>query len=146
MMNKEFFDSSGCSLCDDRRKLVLSENRCQIVFENPALKSICQVRIDGCLIQSGIRCDYLVLVPEKCEVFFIELKGHDFLQAIRQIDRSINVLNEHLDSTRINARIVLTKVNTPDLMNNPTLLKFEKKIRKLKGTLKKGTLKMIEKV
>lgn len=145
-MDKEFFDSSGCSLCDDRKKLVLSENKCQIVFENLAQNTICQVRIDGCLIQSGIRCDYLVIVPENSEAFFVELKGHDFLQAIRQVDRSIDVLIECLASTRINARIVLTKVNTPDLMNSPTLLKFEKKIRKLNGTLKKGTLKMIEKV
>ncbi len=67
--------------------------------------------------------------------YLIELKGSDLIHAIRQINTTLNHLSRDLaDFTKINARIVLTKVNTPDLKSSD-LIKLEKRIRQLGGTL-----------
>ena len=145
-MNIDYFSSSDCCISDTRKSIVIKEKKCQITFLNRHEKKIFQIRVDDCLIKEGIKCDYLVLVPENKRAFFIELKGQDFLHAIRQINTSIDQLIPQLYSTEINARIVLTKVNTPNLMNNPLILKFEKRIKKLNGCLIKGTIKLFEKI
>jgi hypothetical protein len=76
--------------------------------------------------------------------YFVELKGKDFLYAIEQITQSIKLLLSKLQGCKINARIVLTKVTTPDLNNNPKILQFEKLLRKYNGKLEKGTIHLVE--
>jgi hypothetical protein len=82
------------------------------------------------------KCDYLLINCNKREAFFIELKGSDLIQAVKQIDRTIDLLSERLYPFSINARIVLTRVNTVDLRDT-RVLKFERKIQRLCGNLKK---------
>jgi len=65
------------------------------------------------------------------------------LRAVEQIDRSIDILLEHLNEFSIEGRIVLTRVNTIDLRNSK-YLKLEKRIRNLNGELKKQSRQMNE--
>jgi hypothetical protein len=65
--------------------------------------------------------------------YFIELKGHHLLDAIKQIDRTLDIFSEILPSfNSVKARIVLSKVNTPDLRSSlyTKLLKKLKRINK----------------
>jgi hypothetical protein len=104
------------------------------------------VDIDGCMIKNGKRCDFLVIYPENSSVYFVELKGSDLFQAVDQINQSLNILLPYLNNTKINARIVLTKVSVPDIRNSSTLLKFEKRVKLLNGNFKIETIRATEKL
>ena len=79
------------------------------------------------------KCDFLFLVCETDKAFFVELKGRDLSHAIDQIDHSIEVLINHLENFAINARVVLSKAQTPDLRTSK-YAKFKAKIKALGGT------------
>jgi len=51
-----------------------------------------QVKVDGCAIIIGERCDFLVRNDVGRE-FFVELKGKDILKACKQLEISINQLS-----------------------------------------------------
>jgi ABC-type uncharacterized transport system ATPase subunit len=50
------------------------------------------MKVYGCLITEGERCDYLIVSCEDKLAFFVELKGHDLKKAIGQIDSFITKL------------------------------------------------------
>lgn len=114
------------------------------IFDNRSSDSLTKYRVDGCLItDEGAKCDFLLLNCSKSESFFIELKGSDLIRAVEQIDRSIDLLLNLIIDFNVNARIVLTRVNTIDL-RNIKYLKLEKKIRRLGGNLKKQSRQLTE--
>lgn len=56
--------------------LVVKENKCKCVFSNPNQHLLTKIKVDGCQITDGIRCDYLIL--DHCHnEYFVELKGKD---------------------------------------------------------------------
>jgi hypothetical protein len=73
----------------------------------------------------------------------VELKGSDLLHAIDQIDKSIDQLAGTITDAKTNARVVLSKAQTPD-MRTPKYLKFKKKIHGLGGTFEHKNLVFIE--
>jgi hypothetical protein len=83
----------------------------------------------------GKQCDYLFLSCDTNLAFFIELKGSDLLQAIDQLDQSIDRYRHRVAGFAINARIVLSRVQTPDIRSSKRL-RFEKKIKDLGGTVR----------
>jgi hypothetical protein len=134
-------------LHDDRSVAVLKDKGAstEYRYENKSKDHLSKYRIDGGLIASGAKCDYLLLNCEKKKAFFIELKGSDFIHAIEQIDKSIDVLKSDLPATfSIHARIVCTRANTINLRDT-RFLKLERKVKKLGGDLEKQTTKLVEK-
>lgn len=108
-------------------------------YKNLNFNHLAKYRIDGGLIMdNGAKCDYLLLNCEQKKSYFIELKGSDIIRAIEQIDRSIDILKNKLPDFTFSARIVLTRVNTIALKSNK-LIKLDKKVKSLKGDLKKQT-------
>ena len=60
--------------------LVVKENKCKCVFSNPNQHLLTKIKVDGCQITDGIRCDYLIL--DHCHnEYFVELKGKDLPHA-----------------------------------------------------------------
>ena len=114
-------------------------------YVNPKANHLAKYRVDGGLISdNNPKCDYLLLNCEEKQSYFIELKGSDIIRAVEQINRSIDVLKCNLPDFTCFARIVLSRVNTTDL-KNIQLLKLEKKVKMLKGDLKKKT-RLLEEV
>ncbi len=66
------------------RWVVVQENRRRAGFHNPGKASILVVHVDGGLITSGERADYIVANPAVVDVI-VELKGSDTSKAINQI-------------------------------------------------------------
>jgi hypothetical protein len=119
-------------------------SKTKYVYDNRSNDSLSKYRIDGGLIADGdAKCDYLLLNCDKRKSFFIEIKGSDLIHAVEQIDRSIDLLKSSMLDFSIFARIVLTRVNTTDLKNTK-YLKLEKKVKALKGDLKKQNRIMTE--
>lgn len=78
--------------CITRRsdpEIVFKENRSRFVVLNPHRQTLDSVRVDGCAITSGIRCDFLIQNGVQA---FIELKGSDVKHAVEQLVRSMEKL------------------------------------------------------
>lgn len=133
------FDSRFDAVCQkfaDNRKIInIEENARKFVGINNAQKLFALYQVDGCIMVDGQRCDFLLLNCSELIAYLIELKGSDLIHAIRQITNTLSHLSDNLgDFQKVNARIVLTKVNAPDLKSSD-LIKLERKIRQLGGTL-----------
>lgn len=129
-----------------RATVVCSDQKCSttFIYENKNADMLSKYSIDGCLIaDEGAKCDFLHLKCTKSKSYFIELKGSDLIRAVEQIDRSIDLLSNSITDFTINARIVLTRVNTIDLRNSK-YLKLQKKLQRLGGKLKKQSKQLTE--
>lgn len=115
------------------------------IYENDSLDTLSKYRVDGCLIKDDdSKCDYLLLNCTKEVSYFVELKGSDLIKGVEQIVRSIDMLHKDFKGYSVEARIVLTRVNTIDLKSTK-LIRLESKLKKLNGKLIKQTQQLIEK-
>jgi len=71
-------------------KIVCEENKRKVTFINSSNISVTKMRVDGCQIIDGGKCDFLVFYDDK--EHFIELKGSDINHAIKQLIRTIETL------------------------------------------------------
>jgi len=91
--------------------IAFSENKRSIVFHNPKRFGYYKVRIDGCVITEGNRCDDFLFGDDPYDRY-IELKGSDIPQAIKQIKQSIIWVKSHCDvGKKIKAYIVSKNVS-----------------------------------
>jgi len=132
---------------EDKRQIVTCSDKKSLAiytYKNSRSAKLSKYRIDGCLINdNGAKCDFLLLNCDHNKSYFIELKGSDLSRAVDQIDRSVELLKGALSGYSINARIVVTRINTIDLKSTK-YLRLEKKLNYLKGDLKKGSRQMTE--
>lgn len=127
-MCDQFFTQHRCAECDSRRIIQVKDEKNPQTFtaKNPAEKFCCKIRVDGCLITKGEKCDFLVLNCADRNAFFIELKGSNLPKACNQIRLAVEHLISHLQDFEIYGRVVLNKVPTPDTKSTE-----EKKLTKL---------------
>ena len=93
-------------------------NRSKFRLQNPKRASIRVVQIDDCVIKEGIRCDYLLILPDEQELY-IELKGSDVKHAVEQIARTIDLLACHSQSILKLCFIASTRcpINSAEIQN-----------------------------
>ncbi|MEW4568630.1 hypothetical protein AB1L88_12265 [Tautonia sp. JC769] len=77
---------TGCTTSHNKRRFVVREKRSSVCFTNQNEHKIDQIKVDGCAIEEGMRCDYLVNVDSIDASILIELKGGDVEKAIKQLD------------------------------------------------------------
>lgn len=98
-------------------------------LENKSGKDIVVYRIDGGLIDDNnvLKCDY-GLFTEDNVLYFVELKGADYIHALEQLLSTVSILvvTPQVKVNKLNARVVLSKMNVPEII--PTQ---EKKLIKL---------------
>ena len=112
---------------------------------NQLSKSIKGLRVDDCLIKEGAKCDYLLIIEAEEKLYFIELKGSDLVKAVDQINTTLDKLLPLIDHKIVNGRIVLSKVNAPDIKDS-RLLKLRQRIKQLNGTLEYKSILMEENI
>src|ERR1043166_2441859 len=95
---------------EKRKNCVAEENGKKYILKNGSNFKIKKVRVDKCLPQKEKehRCDYLMSIDNQNNdrVFFIELKGCRFLDAVEQIFDTILYLKGSFINYRLDARIV----------------------------------------
>ncbi len=72
--------------------IVCKERKRKIVFYNNNEREVEKIKVDGCQITEGERCDYLVHFHLYQN--FIELKGEDIPRAIEQLKASMQQLKQ----------------------------------------------------
>lgn len=71
-------------------RIVCKEHKRKITFINSLKVKVSKIKVDGCQIIEGKRCDYLITY--KNNEHFIELKGSDIRHAFKQLKRTIKIL------------------------------------------------------
>ncbi|BAZ27769.1 hypothetical protein NIES4074_01970 [Cylindrospermum sp. NIES-4074] len=149
MCNDLFRESECTEYCDTRRRIVArdSKNKQEYRLNNSTEQEICKIRVDGCLIidKEGKKCDYLILSCQDKLAFFVELKGSDLKEAIRQIDSSLDKLLPTMPDFKCYARVVLNKNPTPDI-NSSIEIKLKKRLKQQNGDNSRELIKYKSKV
>lgn len=137
-MNCKNFTNNIFSTCDNRKVFTAVENKRKYLLINKLQQKICKIKVDNGIIQDADnnKCDYAFLICGNKSLILVELKGKDFLHAIQQIISTINLLAIEFNGNIVSARIVLSKVNVPNLQNNPKFLKLKKIIKSKNGDIK----------
>ena len=100
--------------CEEHRsdtKIVLKEKKSKITFLNPNKDEILKIKVDGCVISDNetLRCDY-ALIPSDAVEIYVELKGSDIEQAVKQIESTIKLLSENPQKIKKLCFVVSTRV------------------------------------
>lgn len=83
---------ANCKITNNNKIYVFSEKQSKLTLENTKEQLSTKIEVDGCAINdTGIRCDYMLVPPD--QEFYIELKGQDIEHAIKQIERTIQLLS-----------------------------------------------------
>lgn len=146
-MGCEKYEKHECTKCNSDKKIVAQEKKSKFVLNNPGGKKVCKIKYDGCYDKSKEKkCDFLLLVCEEKneKAFFIELKGQNFTQALKQIQKSIDNEIRILKGFEIHARIVVTRFNAPNYQNTPEYKKLFKMIKKTGGKIDKKSQQFTE--
>ncbi|QKG80805.1 hypothetical protein [Tenuifilum thalassicum] len=132
LRNKNF------AICDNHTTFVAKENKREYRLENSLRKKICKIRLDnGYITEENVaKCDFGFLVCDDMYMILVELKGSDFIHAVEQISSTIQLMNRELENQSVSARIVLSKMQLPNIENNPKFLKLKKMIKLKKGNIK----------
>ena len=92
--------------------LMCQENNRKYVIHNNSGRNLLKIRVDGCLITSGTRCDFAVDI-DGTDVYLIELKGKDLRKACIQLKASYEYFKTNFNYKSINCRVVLSKMPRP---------------------------------
>lgn len=105
------------------------ENKKSIIFNNKERKSFCKVKVDGCQIKEGERCDDLLVGVQKGDEFFVELKGVDVSHALDQLEASLTKLSDTKNKVKKVCSYIICKNVAPSFMTKVQMakVKFKKK-------------------
>ncbi len=80
-------------------EFTIREQLSEVIFQNPNLREVQQITVDGCVFKEddGKRCDHLVSVDETQISVLVELKGSDIEAAVEQLAETQQRLAEHLN-------------------------------------------------
>lgn len=133
-MNCETVENHECASCNRNQIATAREKGRTYRLNNKSRKRLCKVKIDGCYVKEGRKCDYLIIDCEQNDFYFIELKGSHLLTAIEQIGQTISYFENNLDGT-VYARIVSSRFSAPKSYANLKILHLKKRLKKLGGNL-----------
>jgi len=100
-----------CSLTTKNKTIkIFDAKSCGCYFENTNKANVSIIKIDGCVMTTGVRCDY-GLVSNKYPENYVELKGGDVDHAIKQIINSMSTLS--VDKNIAPKRCIIISTNNP---------------------------------
>ena len=133
------------SECDGRApKIVSKDNRNpqKHIALNVDRNKVNHYSIDGNVICSGNRCDYLLMNEDKMDAYLIELKGSDLCHAAKQLEETENILKRKLEEYNIYYRIVANKCKTQEIETS----EFKKYKKRWKNKLKYKSISFEENI
>lgn len=75
-------------------------------------------KIDGVVIKSGNRCDYLLMNEASRTAYLIELKGSDLIKAAKQLEETEKALIQQLAGYTLQYRIIANKCRTQEIRSS----------------------------
>lgn len=134
------------SLCkDEHQAIIVSKDNGtsrRHIAHNIDKDMVGHYRVDGKIITSGRKCDFLLLNETKKDAYLIELKGKSLEDAAEQLERSELLLHPYLKAYSVHYRIVASKVKTQAVES----IEFKKFRAKLGQALKYKTQELTENI
>jgi len=127
---------------DNRQVCVAVENGKCYRLINSSRVEVKKIKVDKCLPQKEMekRCDYLMRVDDQGirRAIFIELKGKRLVDAIKQIQDTIDYLKKEFEGFQLDARIVGSG-DIPKIANLPEYLKLDRTVHETNGKFIRAT-------
>lgn len=101
------------SLCSKNAKQIVSRDKGNPQYHkanNVSNSEVTHYQIDGKVIKTGDRCDYLLMNETSKTAYLIELKGSDLVKAASQLEATENALRSQLVEYQLQYRIVANNV------------------------------------
>ena len=110
------------SRCEKHQKIIVSKDL-KVPREHRAINEnqmyeVRQYRLDGDVIQQEKCCDFLVINDTLKKAYFIELKGQNIDEAVKQLEAGENKCKSELSGYTFFYRIVASQVRTLKLNSN----------------------------
>ncbi len=109
------------SLCGKYAARIVSQDKGNPQYHrgiNPAKSYVTHYKIDGTVIKTGNRCDYLLMNEQKRTAYLIELKGSDLVKAAEQLESTEKILRQELSGYELQYRIVANKCKTQEIYSS----------------------------
>lgn len=106
------------SLCNSNASQIVSRDKGSPRYHkgvNKESSAVTHYKIDGIVIQTGIRCDFLLINEDKKIAYLIELKGSDLVKAAQQLETTARVLQRELSTYSLQYRIIANKCKTQEI-------------------------------
>lgn len=113
-----------CTSTNSNKLVVFEENKSKLTIENKHRVEASKIKVDGCQITDGLRCDFLYII-NGLEVF-IELKGQDLDHALKQIKTTIEQLSNEPKTHPKISFIICTRVPLSSTKIQNLRLKFKR--------------------
>lgn len=126
------------SICSKNAAQIVSKDRGNPQYHkgyNSRGMYVTHYKIDGNVIKSGNRCDYLLINEDTRTAYLIELKGSDLVKAAEQLETTENALKQQLSDYRMQYRIIANKCKTQEIHSSA----YRKYQIRWRGRLKQGT-------
>ena len=133
------------SICQERAAIIRSKDTGGSqthIAHNRKSAHVTHYKIDGVVITSGNKCDFLVINEDTHVAYLIELKGSDLCWAAKQLESTKTTLAKQLDGYSVEYRIVANKCKTQEIESS----EFKKYRLKWKRQLVYKTNKLEENI
>lgn len=85
------------------------------ILENKNRQKFLKVRVDGCQIVKGCKCDYLLVNTVTGDEYFVDLKGKDVGHALEQLEGALTKLSDKTNVTKSTKSFAIVKSVYPKL-------------------------------
>lgn len=108
------------SLCKERAPIISSRDKggsqTHIAYNRDS-SFVTHYQVDGVIIKSGNKCDFLLINEDKKTAYLIELKGSDLSWAAKQLQATEQTLSAQLApyQPRLQYRIIANKCKTSEI-------------------------------
>ena len=126
------------SLCSENAAQIVSRDKKNPQYHrgiNIDKAYVTHYKIDGVVLKTGSRCDYLLINEKKRTAYLIELKGSDLVKAAEQLENTERALQKELSDYELRYRIVANKCKTQEIQSSA----YRTYQIRWKGRLRQGT-------
>ena len=106
------------SICDKNAAQIVSKDKGNPQYHkgfNHTAAYVTHYKIDGVVLKSGNKCDFLLMNENTKTAYLIELKGSDLVKAAQQLESTHAALAQELSGYTMQYRIVANKCKTQEI-------------------------------
>ncbi len=131
-----------CNECSSKSIFSKKEKSKKIIIKNVSRVRINEVKVDKCLIEDELKCDWLYEIEcdELEKIYYVELKGKDINHALKQIINTIDYCEKNYGHKNCNkyACVVLSRYPKED----STIQNKKRELNKRKIKFKPATYEL----
>lgn len=113
-------NNSNCATKGNDSKVKFHENLSTMYVDNRKREAYTKIKIDGCDITTGNKCDDGIILHKTGETLLVELKGSDIDHAVKQLSAT---LTNYALSRRKNVKCFIISSNNPNSSTKTQLTK-----------------------